>query len=395
MGAPDGRVSRVLYISYNGVATPLVRSQVLPYLRALRASTRFDLVTFEQGENALPPSDELAGIALHRLRYHKRPRLLAKLIDLAAGSAVVTWLIVRHDVRLVHARSHVAAAIAAIASRLTGRPFIFDMRGFLADEFAEAGSWRSGGVTHRLVARAERMLLRASAAIVVLTDRARDQLRAEQRYAAAVKDKPVIVVPCCVEIERFHLSGPREDALAYVGSVGTWYLLDEMLHFFEAYWHLRPQARFVIANLGQHALIERALAPFRWRDAVTVTSVPYEEVPRLLSGCTAGIVLLSEGGSKLASSPIKVAEYLASGLPVVANEIVGDTPELLRAHRAGVVLQGLDPAALARGARELTALLDEGEAARMRARALAKSVFDARIGARRYGELYELVERAS
>jgi len=380
----------VLYISYNGVGTPLVRSQVLPYLRALAPATRFVLLAYEQGETDRPTAQELDAITVRELPYHKRPRLLAKLVDAIAGAALATWLVVRNDVRLLHARSHVPAAVAAIASAITRRPFIFDMRGFLAEEFAEAGSWRQGGLTYRLVDLAERMLLRSSAAVVVLTERARDHLRGRPEYAAAVRGKPVVVVPCCVEIERFSDAGhARGDALVYIGSVGTWYLLDEMLRFFEAYRRLRPAARFVVANRGQHPLIERSVVAFGMREAVTLTTVAFDAIPALLMACTAGIVLLTEGGSKLASSPIKVAEYLAAGLPVVVNEIVGDTPELLRSTRAGVVLDGLDAASLDRGAQELVELLAEGPTVRERARALARSAFDARDGARRYGELYD------
>jgi glycosyltransferase involved in cell wall biosynthesis len=193
-----------------------------------------------------------------------------------------------------------------------------------------------------------------------------------------------------VEIARFSdAESPRDDAIVYVGSVGTWYLLDEMLSFFAAYRRLRPSARFVIANRGQQQLIERALSAFDQRDAVTVRAVPFEEIPRLLMGCAAGIVLLSEGGSKLASSPIKVAEYLAAGLPVVANEIVGDTPALLRSTRAGIVIDRVDGASLEAGARALRDLLAEGPSVRERARALARSAFDSRQGARRYGDLYD------
>ena len=85
----------------------------------------------------------------------------------------------------------------------------------------------------------------------------------------------------------------------------------------------------------------------------------------------------------------------AAGLPVVVNAIVGDTPELLRSSRAGVVLDGLDAASLDRGAQELVELLAEGPTVRERARALARSAFDARDGARRYAELYDQLLTAS
>jgi glycosyltransferase involved in cell wall biosynthesis len=261
------------------------------------------------------------------------------------------------------------------------------MRGFLGDEFAEAGAWRAGGIKHRIVARAERWLLGASAAVVVLTERARLLLRDDARFASLVRGKDIVVVPCGVEIARFVPARDRRDVLAYVGSVGTWYLLDEMIRFFNAYRRVRPGARLEIANQGQHDLIARAIASGGVGAEATVRSVAFDDIPAFLAGCSAGIVLLREGGSKIASSPIKAAEYLASGLPVVVNGIVGDLPDLLSAHRAGVVLRGLDAAQLDEGARALRALLDD-PGVHARARSLAEAVYDVEDGARRYGDLY-------
>lgn len=386
---------RIIYVSYNGLGTALVRSQVLPYLRSLAGSVAFDLVTYEQAAPP-PPFDEVQGITLRKLRYHKRPSLLAKLFDVAAGALTVSWIARTRGAAAIHARSHVAAAAAALAAIISRRPYIFDMRGFLAEEFVEAGAWRAGGLTYRLVRAAERQLLRGSVAIVVLTERAKGHLQSDPRYAGVVRDKEIVVVPCCVDLGRFDTSPTeRSHTLVYTGSVGTWYRLDAMISFFAAYRAIHRDARLLIANEGQHVLIREALAASEVADAVDVRAVGFQEIPRVLASCAAGIVLLREGGSKIASSPIKVAEYLAAGLPVVVNEIVGDMPVLLREARAGVVVTDLGREALGRGAAELSALVAEGEEVRRRARALAAATFDVRIGAARYAELYAAISRRS
>lgn len=365
-----------------------MRSQVLPYLREMSDGFTFELITYEQDDASIVDRAELGPVRLRRLRYHKRPWLLAKPFDLAVGVTMAVWSVVRGGARLIHARSHVAATVALIASVVTRRPFIFDMRGFLGDEFVEAGAWRSGGLRHRLVGWLEGVLLRASTAVVVLTERARTLLREEPRSAHLVRGKEIVVVPCCVELDRFsHHSDAPSDSLAYVGSLGTWYLLDEMLRFFWWYRSLRPRARFVIANAGQHDLLHARLEGSDLAGHVTVATVDHREIPAFLSQCAAGIVLLREGRSKLASSPIKVAEYLAAGLAVVVNQAVGDMPQLLRQYRAGVVLGGLEDRHLATGAEELAALLDDS-AVRARARRLAEERFDVRRGAREYAALY-------
>src|SRR5262249_12031951 len=136
----------------------------------------------------------------------------------------------RHRANAVHARSYVPAAIAWLATRLTRRPFIFDMRGFLGEEYVEGGHWSRLSLRYRVLRFVEQLLLRSAAEIVVLTEVAARRLRAESRYAAAVRSTTITVIPCAVDLERFQ---PRVRSsvptLIYAGSIGMTYALDEML----------------------------------------------------------------------------------------------------------------------------------------------------------------------
>ena len=60
----------------------------------------------------------------------------------------------------MHARSHVGAAIALPLRVLLGLPFLFDVRGLLPDEYADAGHWRRGGLKYRLGKAMERVFFR-------------------------------------------------------------------------------------------------------------------------------------------------------------------------------------------------------------------------------------------
>ena len=73
------------------------------------------------------------------------------------------------------------------------------------------------------------------------------------------------------------------------------------------------------------------------------------------------------------SAPIKVAEFLACGRPVVVSAGLGDMPALVRENRCGVVVgEGED---VDRAAEELCALLDDPELA-ARCRSVAEQHFD-------------------
>ncbi|MBI4349161.1 MAG: glycosyltransferase, partial [Elusimicrobia bacterium] len=352
-----------MYVSPNGVGTALVRSQVLPYLRSLReAGIETTLVAFERGEPF--PEGEFRPECWVALRPWPGASLAAKLVDILRGTLSVIWVVVRRHADVVHARSYLPAAIALAAARVTGRPYIFDMRGFLGEEYVDAGLWTASDLRYRALRFAEQHLLRGASGIVVLTEVAARRLRADPRYASRVSGTPIAVIPCAVDLDRFRpLAHPGSvPTLVYSGSLGMWYLLDEMLAVYAHARRLVPRLRFLILNRGEAELVRRAadrLGPFG-RD-VEVRAADFSEMPGLIAAAHVGIALLRQVPSKVGSSPIKIAEYLACGLPVIVNAGLGDSDEQIRSYRAGHVVEGYAAPDLERAGEAVARLLDDAE----------------------------------
>lgn len=386
----SSRPLRVIYISPNGIGTPLVRSQVLPYLRGLtaRRCAEFRLVTFERGDPV--PAGEFITERWHGLRPYPGGHMLAKVGDVVRGAALVLRLALRERPDVLHARSYLPAAIAAIVGLVVRSPYVFDMRGFLGDEYVEGGHWLASDLRYRVLRIAERVLLRGAAAIVVLTERAAERLRAEPRYAPYSCGKPIVVVPCAVDLVRFRPPAvpASHPTLVYSGSLGMWYLLPEMLRVYRAARARMPDLRFLILNRGERGRIASALEQEGLGSApVEVRSVAYEAMPAALAEAHAGIALLRQVPSKLGSSPVKVAEYLACGLPVIVNRGVGDMDDLVARYGAGHVMQSFDEGEILRSAEALVALVADTRA-RENARRLAEEVFGIEGAVERYARLY-------
>src|SRR4051812_20868960 len=131
---------RALYICYLSLEDPLVHSQVVAYLDGLaRAGHTIHLLTFEpkltkERRRELASDLERRGITWHSRRYHKRPSLPATIFDALAGALTAARLVRRHRLDAIHARSHVPAACALIARRISRCGLIFDLRGLMAEE---------------------------------------------------------------------------------------------------------------------------------------------------------------------------------------------------------------------------------------------------------------------
>jgi len=132
-----------LYICYFGLREPLVQTQVLPYLRELAAAGwRMSLLTFEPTPvaDAVEWRERLRreGIAWRSLPYHKS--VPGKIWDIVRGALRAR----REKADILHGRSHVGTAIGALARAMSGGRLIFDIRGLIAEEYADSGNWRAG-----------------------------------------------------------------------------------------------------------------------------------------------------------------------------------------------------------------------------------------------------------
>lgn len=404
---------RVLFISYNGMLDPLGQTQVIPYLRGLaKRGVQFTLLSFERaaaftGEGARK-RDELRrelseqGIEWHWLRYHQRPSVPATIYDVIAGIRKARSLVRRNGIKMVHARSHIPATIALALKRSLGTKMIFDLRGLMAEEYVDAQHWRKDSVPYRITKAAERRIFEETDAVVTLTERIWpiikewDGLRGREVHHA--------VVPCCVDLSRFKFS--EEDraqrrkelglgdnfTIVYSGSIGSWYLTEEMADFFAVLRRRRPDAHLIWLINGSHEAVRQLMKSRNVpADHFSVLSTPASMVPSYLSAADAGLSFNKPCFSKLASSPTKNAEYLACGLPLIINSGIGDSDALIDDWNAGVLLEDLTDAEYAE-AQTFIETMAAKPGARQNARAIAERLFDLQtIGVERYAALYERV----
>ena len=405
---------RVLFISYNGMLDPLGQSQVIPYLRELSEAegVRFTLLSFERAAAFTPAgvnrraelNAELGahGIEWHVLRYHQRPSLPATFYDVLAGHRYARRLVQKNRIELVHARSHIPATIALMLKRSCGLPFIFDVRGLMAEEYADAGHWRTGDMKYRLTKRMERRAFEAADGIVTLTEAIWAIIKDWEGIRGREGKLAHEVVPCCADLERFRFDDEARrarrselgfgDSLVFVysGSVGGWYLTEEMADFCATLLRQREDARFLWLTPHGHERLEalmreRQVAPGRY----AIRAADSREVASYLSASDAGLAFIKPCFSKLASSPTKTAEYLACGLPVVLNAGVGDSDTLVTRERVGALVREFTPEDYHAASQTIACLLEDRAATRRHTRATSERLFDVHtIGLERYARLY-------
>lgn len=395
----------MLYLCYQSISEPLTQTQVVAYLEGLaQAGYALILLTFEP--RALTATEagswrvrlRQKGIDWHWLRYHKRPTAPATAWDIFAGILTGLRLAKRYNVKLLHARAHVPGVIALVLKRLTGAKFLFDIRGFMAEEYADAGIWSENGMLFRMTKRGERTLVQAADGIVVLTGKAQDLVR--QWYPAEVASKPIQVIPCCVDLRQFPVgrfnqerSGTESNCttIAYIGKLGGWYPTREMVEFVTVTKKCIPDLQWQVWTQSDPSALKHEIG-VQGLDGVAIGRVEPQDLPSKLLHANVGLSLYKRNLSAAGCSPTKVGEYLAAGLPVVSSAGIGDVDDLLRnvgKGAVGIVVKDMTPSSFDGAAATLKALLDDPQI-RERCRAVAEEKLDLeRVGWARYRQMYE------
>lgn len=379
----------VLFVSYNGLSEPLGASQVLPYIEGLSTSFRFTVISFEKPQGPMALSPDAVRNTLKRieatwipLRYHSRGGLLAKAFDVSVGTRRVREVLKRDRPALMHARGYVPAEIIVRAGGGVMAPYIFDIRGLQAEESVEAGSWPIGGIRYRLTKRAEVVLLSRASGIVTLTHAIVPYVR--DLPGMRGRDVPWSVIPCCADLDVFRHDAqgrlairaelgvaPETPVFVYIGSVGTWYSLRD-----SASIAARHGAFFLILTFGDAEFVRRECAAAGLpADRIAIRGVPRKDMAAHLSAADCALCLVKPSFSKRASSPTKIAEALACGIPVLTYPGIGDMDALARTD--GPVRLVTD----ATGG-------IPNEVVRTEARELAEREFALEIGIARYHALY-------
>lgn len=392
----------VLYLSYSGMLEPLGQSQVLAYQERLVRDNPVHIVSFERPEDwrdverreAVAERMRSAGIVWHPQRYHRKLSLLATLWDIIVGAVVGLRLVRRYGLDIVHARSYVPSVMALVIKRMTGAKYVFDMRGFWADERVDAGLWSRDGRMYRVAKRFERCFLLGADHVVSLTHAAVRVMRGFDYLRGGLP--AVTVIPTCADLTRFAPSTARRDGfvLGYVGSARTWYLFDAAVACFAQLLRVRPEARWLILNRNEHDYIrERIVAVGVPMAAVEIRSVEHAEVPAQMARMHAGVFFIKPLFSKQASAPTKLAEFLGCGIPCLGNAGVGDMAGILESERVGIALEEFDSDSLDRGIQALIALATAPDT-QARCVEAANRYFSLEEGVARYRSVYHSLKAA-
>jgi glycosyltransferase involved in cell wall biosynthesis len=352
-----------LFISIDGMTDPLGQSQVLPYLIGLaKKGNKISIASCEKKENwdlyhtVIESIVKDAGITWNYCFYKRGLPFISQQQNFRSLKKIVFNQIKNNSTQtILHCRSYLAGLIGLNAKHRFKTNFIFDMRGFWADERIEGKIWDKsnpiGAYLYSYFKRKEKKMLMQSDRIVSLTHKAKSIIL---NWNLGIDNSKITVIPCCADLN--HFSNQNIDAhkltllknnypqiqnkfvLSYVGSLGTWYMADEMLDFFKILSKNTDSIFFIITKDSKELIYEAAKKHQVDTNQLIIVSSARTDMPYYIALSNASLFFIKPSFSKSASSPTKMGELLSMEVPVITNAGVGDVDSIIKETKCGVII---------------------------------------------------------
>lgn len=360
------------YLSIDSISEGVGASQILMLMEAFgKLDLRVALISFEKDapKNWVKDRVKAAGITWTPLQFHQTGTV--------GGATRILKLmrsIPQSDV--IHGRSD----LPTLAGILGGHaPTLWDIRSLWSEQRALLNPQQWTPPVKWAVKGIERLDANRATAISTLTHAIVPYLESKFEKLPNIKT----VVPTCVNLDRFKMASMPTGELHTLlsGTFNAFYdleLTSKIIHY------MRMKSNLAVTWARDSVALRTTLGV----GEDSIISLNHLEMPKMVSSSHFGLCICKQnvGPSLLAAAPTKVAEFLASGRPVLVSKGIGDFDTLLPEWRAGTVVE--DENNLEEAIEQLVKLISDPETP-SRCRALAEAHFDIKGAATTYLSIYK------
>lgn len=385
----------ILYISWDGILEPLGQSQILSYIKHLSINFNFYLISFEKKRdykniknfNEISLVCNKLGIKWFRLNYSQNIPFISNLLNLIKCFFLSFYIILRYKINLIHSRSYPSAFIGLLCKKIFKIKLIFDMRGFWIDEKVDAGLWKKKSFIYNYGKKIEKLLIKNSDVIISLSENGKIELN--NTFGGIIP--PIFVIRTCTDLKKFTPKIQRKNALTtlgYVGNVKGWYLFEPVLNFYQYFKNKQNNSVLRIFNITDHEYIKKIVEKFNFdENDIILEKCSFSNIPNEMKKIDIGIFFIQKSFSKKASCATKLGEFLATGIPIITNDGIGDHSEILLKSKTGIILKKFDNYNMKKSVDSINNLLNDSNLSK-RCQKVSRDFFSLEAGVKTYLKVY-------
>jgi glycosyltransferase involved in cell wall biosynthesis len=240
----------------------------------------------------------------------------------------------------IYERASLYSTAGVSLAQALRRPILVELNAPLA---VEQSAYRATGLGE-LAAQAEAWTLQQAQAVIVVSAQLREHV-----LNLGVDASRIHVLPNGVDPARFHPAAPDpavrarwgldgQLVIGFVGGLRPWHGVEILPELVERLAARFPAIRLVIAGDGPlRSDLERSFGERGLQSRVLFTGLlPHEEMPAIIRQFDVALAPYPQPEHAFYFSPLKLFEYMACGIPVVAAGL-GQIAEIIRAGETGLL----------------------------------------------------------
>jgi len=348
--------SNLLFIVDGSIVNPILHSQGLPLLDYYSNNgINCNVLSFELTHinNSIFESVKKIKeryskkIKYHEIRY-STSKLIPNWIKFSYYGVITSRKIIHlENIQVIHARSLMPAIIALILKKVLLKKvkFIYDNRGVFIEEEIYKGHWEKDSFKVALFKKLEKLVLKHSDAVVVVSNKFRDYLLSEE-FLNKKDENKIFVIPNRTinpddKVQSELIENKRSTIITgvYSGSSAKWQNVNGIIEFIKASESSDSEIRFNILTYNPEEFNQLIKRNEISTSNVSIENVEPNEVSVKLKNANFGVMIRENNLINNVASPLKFAEYLNAGLPVVISKGIGDTEEIIKKYKIGVILE--------------------------------------------------------
>ncbi len=336
--------TKILFITWDGPKTSYMEGLFMPILSKIQDIGYFEIhvIQFTWGTKERNEIVEKKAKALNikytgKNIYRKPIATIGSVITLYKGIKFLRKYISKNQINVVMPRSTMPAIMV---NRLNKRTFkiVFDADGLPLEERVDFSGLIKSSKQYKFLKKEESKMLLDADAIITRSKKAISIHKKTipnsnpEKFSVVLNGRdPEFFKPNDLVREQIRAELNIQNdtkVFVYCGSLGPQYCWDEMMAIFIRYQQNHHNSKFLILTSNIEFALKRILDPIKQN--IIIKKLPFEEVPKYLSGADIAFAVRQPKFSMLGVAPIKLGEYLLMGLPTIASAGIGDTEEILK-----------------------------------------------------------------
>lgn len=338
------QMKNILFITWDGPQTTYMEGLFMPIFNQIQKEKkyRFHVIQFTWGshERILITQKKAVDFDINftSKKIHRNPNaLIGSFYTLVNGVSFLKKYLEKNEIDIIMPRSIMPSIMV---NRINNKKYkiLFDADGLPIEERVDFSGLKKNSILYKIYKKEEKSMLINADAVITRSQKAisfhistiGDNFKDNFFVVVNGRDSQFFKADINLNNQTREELNIKKDTKVFIysGSLGPQYGWEIMIKIFKKYLQINYNSIFLIITGNLEFAAKRI--PAALQNHIIIKSAPFADIPKYLSIGDIAFAIREPKPSMKGVAPIKLGEYLLTGIPTIASARIGDTEDLLK-----------------------------------------------------------------